>query len=85
VARTDAAGFPAGGFQIQEGLSREEALKGITFWAAKGAFQEKQMGTLQVGSAADFVVVNHSFLTAELLTIRNQKPLFTFINASVQK
>jgi len=80
VARTDANNFPAGGFMKEEALTREQAIKGMTYWAAKAAFQEKSMGTLTIGSAADFVVLEQSFVTGNLHQIRNQKALFTFIN-----
>lgn len=85
VARTDADNFPAGGFQINEALTREQALRGSTFWAAKAAFQEKKMGTLTVGSAADFVVLPHSFLHDDLHKIRTQKAISTFINGEQVK
>ena len=85
VARTDANNFPSGGFQINDALTREQALKGMTNWAAKAAFQEKIMGTLSVGSAADFVVLPHSFLQDDLHKIRNQKAISTFINGEQVK
>lgn len=85
VARTDANNFPSGGFQINDALTREQALKGMTYWAAKAAFQENLMGTLTVGSAADFVVLPHSFLHDDLHKIRNQKAIFTFINGEQVK
>lgn len=85
VARTDAANFPAGGFRKEEALTREQALKGMSTWAARAAFQENKMGSLTIGSAADFVVLEHSFLEADLAKIRNQKALFTFINGEKVK
>jgi predicted amidohydrolase YtcJ len=85
VARTDANNFPAGGFMKEEALTREQAIKGMTYWAAKAAFQEKSMGTLTIGSAADFVVLEQSFASGNLHQIRNQKALFTFINGAQVK
>ncbi len=40
VARKDRQGYPKNGFQMEDALSREEALKGMTIWAAKAAFEE---------------------------------------------
>ncbi len=42
VARKDTAGYPAGGFQMENALTRPEALKGMTLWAAKGSFEEDE-------------------------------------------
>ena len=44
VARRDLANYPPEGFQSQEALSREEALKGMTIWAAYSNFEEHEKG-----------------------------------------
>ena len=36
VARQDSKGFPSGGFQMENALTREQTIKGMTIWAAKG-------------------------------------------------
>lgn len=41
VVRKDAKGYPAGGFQMENALTREEAIRGMTIWAAKANFMEK--------------------------------------------
>lgn len=79
VARTDAKGYPTGGFEPSNALCREEALKGITYWAAKGAFEEKQKGSLAIGTAADFVVLPLNLLQADLQQVRNLRAGQTWI------
>lgn len=79
VARTTADGKPLGGFQIENALSREEALKGISTWAAKGAFLENEMGSLLPGTRADFVLLPNNLLTDSLSVIRNLKATQTWI------
>jgi len=49
VARKDGSGFPEGGYQIENALTREEALKGMTIWAAISNFEENEKGSLEVG------------------------------------
>ena len=56
VARKDAKGFPANGFQAENALSREETIRGMTIWAAKASFLEKEVGSLEVGKKADFIL-----------------------------
>ncbi|UFK97414.1 amidohydrolase [Kaistella faecalis] len=82
VARKDAKHFPANGFQKENALTREQALRGMTIWAAKAAFQEKEFGSLEVGKSADFVVLNQDLMTAEENSILNTKVLETFSNGN---
>ena len=62
VVRQDIAHYPAGGFQMENALSREDALRGITIWAAKSAFEEQEKGSLEVGKFADFVILNQDMM-----------------------
>ena len=80
VARKDAKNFPENGFQKENGLTREQALRGMTIWAAKSAFQEKELGSLEVGKSADFVVLNQHLMKVEENKILETKVLETFSN-----
>jgi len=62
VFRKDAKGWPADGYQMENALSREEALKGMTIWAAKSNFEEKEKGSLEVGKFADFVILDKDIM-----------------------
>jgi hypothetical protein len=73
IARKDATGFPENGFQPQHALSREQALSGITIWAAKASFEENKKGSLEAGKLADFVVMKENLLSENLEVIRNAK------------
>ena len=63
VARKDLEQYPPGGFQIQESLSRMEALKGMTIWAAYSNFEEGEKGSIEVGKWADFVILNKDLMS----------------------
>ncbi|MEI6435130.1 MAG: amidohydrolase family protein, partial [Bacteroidota bacterium] len=66
VSRKDLKGFPEGGFEPENALSREEALRSITIWAAKANFMEKTKGSLEVGKDADFIVLDQDILHAPI-------------------
>ena len=80
VARTDANGYPKGGFQKENGLSREQTLRGMTIWAAKAAFEEKEKGSLEKGKWADFIIVDNNLMKCAESAILKTKVLSTFIN-----
>lgn len=56
--RKDKKGFPGGGYQFENALSREEALRGMTIWAAYSNFEEKEKGSIEPGKIADIVIMD---------------------------
>ncbi|TGD82388.1 amidohydrolase [Hymenobacter wooponensis] len=79
VARQDAKNYPAGGFQMENALSRPDALRGMTTWAAHAAFEDKQKGSIKPGMAADFVLLGIDLLEAPKEQLRNAKVQQTWI------
>ena len=80
VARQDAKNYPTGGFQMENALSRPDALRGMTTWAAHAAFEEKRKGQIKPGMLADFVVMNTDLITAPNEQLRNASVLQTWIS-----
>ncbi|MCC9135927.1 amidohydrolase [Pontibacter silvestris] len=79
VARQDAKNYPDGGFQMENALSREAALRGMTIWAAKSNFEEKEKGSLEAGKFADFVILDQDIMTIAPEQMRNVKVLQTYV------
>ncbi len=80
VARKNAEGKPNDGFQMEDALTREEALKGMTIWAAKAAFEEHEKGSIEKGKFADFIVLDVNLLKDDLLKIRKAKVKSTYVD-----
>lgn len=78
VVREDASGFPPGGFQPENALTREQALRGITIWAAKAGFLEKEVGSLAPGKKADFVILDQDLMTAPDSALLRTRVLRTY-------
>lgn len=82
VARRDTTGFPPDGFNVNEALTMEEALRAFTIWAAKACRMEKQKGSLEKGKYADFIVIDIDPFYAPVGKIPNTKVLRTFVKGS---
>jgi predicted amidohydrolase YtcJ len=80
TARKDAKDFPKDGFQMENALSLEQALRGMTIWAAKANFEEKEKGSIEIGKFADFVVLENDIMKANAQQILKNKVLRTYIN-----
>ncbi|MBS1753650.1 MAG: amidohydrolase [Ferruginibacter sp.] len=78
VVRQDAKGFPPEGFQIENALTREQAIRGMTIWAAKASFDEKRKGSLETGKLADFIILDTDLITCEPSAILNTKVIATY-------
>lgn len=84
VARKDTDNFPENGFQMENALSREETLKGMTIWAAYANFEELEKGSIEVGKLADFVILDSDIMTIPEQRIPSVKVVKTFINGIKQ-
>ena len=78
VVRKDAKGFPEQGFQTENALTREEALRGMTIWAAKADFLEKETGSIEKDKKADFIILNKDLITTPANELLNTKVLATY-------
>jgi predicted amidohydrolase YtcJ len=80
VVRKDAKDFPAGGFQMENALTREQAIRGMTTWTAKAAFEEKEKGSIEKGKAADFIILDTDLMKCPESVILKTKVVGTYIN-----
>jgi len=80
VARKDLKQYPEGGYRMEEALTREEALKGMTIWAAYSNFEEDEKGSITAGKFADFVILDTDIMTAPEEKLPNIQVQSTYVN-----
>jgi hypothetical protein len=73
VARKDASGFPKDGYQPENAIPKEAALKGMTQWGALAQFQEAELGTLEVGKWADMTWMDRNWLKVDIEDVLETK------------
>jgi len=64
VARKNTEGLPSDGFQMENALTHEQALRSITIWAAKAGFEELKKGSIEPGKMADYVLMETDLLNS---------------------
>lgn len=80
VYRRDTSGYPESGFFTNEAITREQALKGMTLWAAYANFSEDRRGSLTVGKDADFIILDRNPLKCPEHELSEIKVLKTFVD-----
>jgi predicted amidohydrolase YtcJ len=83
VARQDADGYPAEGFQPENKISRENALRGMTIWAAYANFEDKEKGSIEPGKVADFVVLEEDIMEAANERLPEIKVKYTVLGGNI--
>jgi predicted amidohydrolase YtcJ len=63
ISRKTLQGLPPGGYEPDQKMSREEALRSYTIDAAFGAFEENIKGSIEPGKLADFTVFSDDIMT----------------------
>ena len=80
VTRQDSEGAPAGGWYGNQVLTRAEALRGFTLDAAYAAFMEDEVGSIEPGKRADFVVLSQDLMTVPPEAILDTEVLATYLD-----
>lgn len=83
VTRKDLDGFYDEGWNLDQRLTRFEALKMFTIWPAIASFEEEVKGTIEVGKFADFSIFDKDLMTIPEQIILEAKNILTVVNGKV--
>lgn len=83
VARKDQKGYTGEGWHPEQAVSREQALKMFTIWAAYAAFEENSKGSIEVGKLADLTVLSADIMKIPAPEILKTRCLMTVIGGDV--
>jgi predicted amidohydrolase YtcJ len=80
ITRRDLDGrLPREGWRVEERLTPEEALKSFSLWGAYAAFRERDLGSLEAGKRADFVVLDRDPFAGPAEALLEAKVLRTVV------
>ncbi len=83
VTRQHPDGTPENGYSPEQRMTREEVLKGFTIWAARVAFQEDKLGSIEPGKRADLVILDRDIMKVPPMEILSAKVLKTVLDGEV--
>ncbi len=84
ITRQDKTGNPEGGWHPEQRMTIEEAIKGFTIWAAKAAWQENVLGSIEAGKLADLTILDKDLLTISPQEILTTKVLATIVGGQIK-
>ncbi len=80
ITRKDHDGYPENGWQPQEKVSKIDALKMFTSWAAYAEFSEHRRGRIRPGFDADLTILSDNILTLDESKILQTEVLGTMVS-----
>ena len=83
TARRDLKGYSGEGWHLEQAVSREHALKMLTLWPARAAFEEHLKGSLEVGKLADMTVLSADIMKIPLASIPKTKCVMTIVGGEI--
>ena len=83
ITRKDIDGFHAEGWNLNQRLTRLEALKMFTIWPAIASFEDDIKGTIEVGKLADFSIFDKDIMTIPEQEILSAKNIYTIVGGQV--
>ncbi|MCC3862423.1 amidohydrolase [Pseudemcibacter aquimaris] len=84
VTRMHEDGTPANGWNIEQAVTIEEAIKAHTIWAAYSSFDEDILGSIETGKYADLIVIDRDVLSIESTDLKNVQVEYTIVGGDIK-
>jgi predicted amidohydrolase YtcJ len=82
IQRTDLNGYSNENWGLDQRVTPQEALKMFTLWPAYAAFQEDDLGSIEVGKRADFSIFDKDMLDPAIEPM-DANPVMTMVDGKV--
>jgi hypothetical protein len=83
ITREDKTGSPAEGWYASQRMSPLEAARAFTLWAAIGAFEESEKGTVESGKWADLTILNRDIMKIPPMEILKTAVSMTIVGGKI--
>ncbi|HTK81539.1 MAG TPA: amidohydrolase [Bacteroidota bacterium] len=83
ITRSDKSGYPQDGWYPEQKMTREEAARAFSQWAAYGAFEENMKGTLEPGKWADITILSKDIMTVPPRDILTTEVEMTIVGGNI--
>ncbi|MGI9544907.1 MAG: amidohydrolase [Cyclobacteriaceae bacterium] len=83
VARKTLEGLPPEGYEMDQAMTREQALRSYTLDAAYAGFEEDVKGSIEVGKLADLVVFSKDIMKVAEDQLLQTEVVYTLVNGEV--
>lgn len=83
VSRKTLAGLPEGGYEPNQKMTRDQALRSFTIYGAFSEFEESFKGSIEIGKAADFTVFDQDIMKVAEDDILKTKVAMTIVAGKV--
>ena len=83
ISRKTLDGFPEGGFEADQAMTRAQALKSYTLDGAYAEFEEDFKGSIEVGKAADFTIFDKNIMTVPEQEILKARATMTVVGGEI--
>ena len=83
ATRRDLNGYAGEGWNLDQALDRDTALKLFTIWPAHATGREDVLGTIEPGKLADFSVFDRDLMTVSPNELKNAQPVMTIVGGEI--
>lgn len=84
ISRKTLKGEPEGGYEPDQKMTRDQALKSYTLNAAYGAFEEDIKGSVEIGKVADFTVYSQDLMQVPENEVLKTMVDMTIVNGKIE-